>query len=617
MSDRRKKEPRSICTQGSQDVSEQVHLLTAALDQIPEGIVVTDSAGRLVFANQTFHKNYCLVSQHLLGPQGGGSNLSEEEDRPSFGTAESGFCCRLLNPLAKDGLFSAVIKDSPVLDEKKNVLGTVRSVREFCHGDPQDGLQNQTLMVSDLPRLDTLRSAEDFDDRVFDAQMQPIPGTDGTVRQLAVYEYESAGPTTGCSVVVEDNLQDRASQLTQDNKRLEAEIRRRIKIENQLRENLKEAESNYRNLMAVIEKEGGLSAIDKTASGGVRYEIAEMNEERETRQAAAFERDPLDMYGNPGQYRSALMRSVVTMALISARTDSIVLLLGESGTGKDYFARFIHGRSSRATGPYFFINCASVAHDLAESELFGHEAGAFTGANKRKRGLLELAEGGTLLLNEIGELPPPVQAKLLTFLDTRKFTRVGGERHIRVNARLLAATNRDLREDVAQGRFRKDLFYRLNVLSIKLPALRDRTEDLPQIVRELLSDLALQIGLPYVPVADAQLMRALAKHDWPGNIRELRNVLERAIMLSGGKRLNASVLEMKSKGKPWSMTLSFPEGESLNAVSRQVKHSLLVEALRRSGGNRTKAARMLGISRYSVINYMKQFAMTVDEVHVN
>ena len=168
---------------------------------------------------------------------------------------------------------------------------------------------------------------------------------------------------------------------------------------------------------------------------------------------------------------SEAMKSTLRMAHAAAQNDSTILLLGESGSGKDYLARYIHNRSKRAGGPYFSVNCAAISLELAESELFGHERGSFTGAQGRKRGLVELAEGGTLLLNEIGELSLPLQAKLLTFLDTMKFTRVGGEKEISVNLRLIAATNRDLEKEVEAGRFRKDLFYRINVLCHNGPSL--------------------------------------------------------------------------------------------------------------------------------------------------
>jgi PAS domain S-box-containing protein len=307
---------------------------------------------------------------------------------------------------------------------------------------------------------------------------------------------------------------------------------------------------------------------------------------------------------------SPVMRSVMTVAAVIAKTDSTVLLQGESGTGKDYLARFIHNNSKRAGGPYLVINCASVAGELADSELFGHEAGAFTGASRRKRGLLELAERGTLLLNEVGELSPAVQAKLLTFLDTREFTRVGGEKATKVNTRLIAATNKDLVTEVAEGRFRKDLFYRLDVISIKMPPLRERIEDLQILVQQILDDLAFQMQLPRTPSVAPSVMGMFLHYDWPGNIRELRNVLERALIISRGGKITRDNCFPAARQEDWSVTVEFPKKGSLNDVIDDVKRLLLTEALRRASGNRTRAARMLGISRFSVINYVKSLGMT-------
>ncbi len=315
-------------------------------------------------------------------------------------------------------------------------------------------------------------------------------------------------------------------------------------------------------------------------------------------------------------YVSTAMRSTLESALLAAERDATVILLGESGSGKDYLARYIHEHSQRSSGPYFAINCAAVAPQLAESEMFGHERGAFTGAHGRKRGLLELAEGGTLLLNEIGELSLPLQAKLLTFLDTRKFTRVGGEREISVNARLLAATNRNLKEEVNAGRFRGDLFYRLNVVSIVVPPLRDRRKDIPILVQEILSQLQHDLQLGSLPIVDSAAMDQLKRYSWPGNVRELRNVLERAVILSGGKTINLSHLELRLRAEDckqavedWSFATPFPDGRSLNEISQDLKRSLVDEALRRSKGSRQGAARLLGISRYSLKHYMKTLGM--------
>jgi PAS domain S-box-containing protein len=310
-----------------------------------------------------------------------------------------------------------------------------------------------------------------------------------------------------------------------------------------------------------------------------------------------------------GQYRSKAMKSALSKANLVANMDSTVLLLGESGSGKDHLARYIHNHSKRADGPYFAINCAAIAPELAASELFGHERGAFTGAIARKRGLLELAEGGSLLLNEIAELSLPLQAQLLTFLDTRKFTRVGGEKEICVNARLMAASNKDLEKEAEKGAFRRDLFFRLNVMPVTVPPLRDRREDIPILVNELIAKLRIDMQLPDLPAVDHASLRALQQYNWPGNVRELRNVLERALILSGGEKINLSPLNVqaadKDSGHEWSFILSFPSQKSVTEVFDDVKQALAEEALRRSGGSRKKAASLLGISRDSFYRYLK------------
>ena len=247
---------------------------------------------------------------------------------------------------------------------------------------------------------------------------------------------------------------------------------------------------------------------------------------------------------------SQAMRATVKQATLAAKGDITVLLLGESGSGKDYLARYIHDHSHRASGPYFSINCAAVSADLAESELFGHERGSFTGAVGRKRGLLELAEGGTLLLNEIGELSLGLQSKLLSFLDTRKILRVGGEKEISVSARLIAATNRDLGEAVNKGTFRQDLLYRLNVMAITVPPLRERLEDIPILAPKILSQIRADLQLNEIPEITEQAMKALAAYAWPGNVRELRNVLERAVILGRGKEIGPAHTRTSSSVHP-------------------------------------------------------------------
>lgn len=309
-------------------------------------------------------------------------------------------------------------------------------------------------------------------------------------------------------------------------------------------------------------------------------------------------------------YPSAVMQAAMNKARLAAETDSLVLLTGESGTGKDYLARFIHKNSKRSSGPFYVINCAAVSEELAESELFGHETGAFTGAQRRKRGLLELAEGGTILLNEIGEMSLRLQAKLLTFLETKTFTRVGGEKTITVDARLIAATNRNLSEEVSEGRFRKDLFYRLDVLEIRVPLLRERSDDIPLLVQQILSSLAAELHFQTAPEIDSHTFGLLRHYSWPGNVRELRNLLERAIILSRGRRLelkhfgltdttdSSAVKEDRSKIR-----------QDYNELIRQLKLTLIQDALNKCGGRRYEAARLLGLTRDALKRQMTTLGM--------
>ncbi len=311
-------------------------------------------------------------------------------------------------------------------------------------------------------------------------------------------------------------------------------------------------------------------------------------------------------------YRSGAMEVTLNQLRVAAESESIVLLLGESGSGKDYLAQYLHDHSGRAGGPFFGINCAALAASVAESELFGHEPGSFTGSRGRKRGLLEMAEGGTLLLNEIGELSQELQGKLLTFLDTQSFTRVGGEKTVRVNARIVAATNRDLETEVAGGTFREDLYYRLNVLSIRVPPLRERLEDIPFLAEDLLATLANKLGLHAPPSLDTSALESLGRYRWPGNVRELRNILERALISCRAPIITSDDLVMP-KGSaekptddreiPVSVTLS--DKLKMNEALDEAKRIMIETALKRRRGNVSSAARLLGISRDSLRYHIK------------
>lgn len=311
-------------------------------------------------------------------------------------------------------------------------------------------------------------------------------------------------------------------------------------------------------------------------------------------------------------YPSPAMRETLARARHAATRDSIVLLHGESGSGKDYVAQWIHSHSRRASGPFFAINCAALPQELAESELFGHEPGAFTGARARKRGLLELAEGGTILLNEIGELSLALQSKLLTFLDTRSFLRVGGEKRISIHARLMAATHRTLEEEVAQGRFLTALFYRLNVFSVHVPSLRERKEDFPVLVDEIMSALAAEMQLTEIPAIDSDTLESLITYRWPGNVRELRNVLERSLMLWEKGPFRILLPESEGLGRVWAHTIRFPEGRTLNDLTGDLIAAVCREALRRADWNKTEAAERLGISRYTLYRHMKSFRIACE-----
>jgi PAS domain S-box-containing protein len=310
------------------------------------------------------------------------------------------------------------------------------------------------------------------------------------------------------------------------------------------------------------------------------------------------------------EYVSPKYLSTLERSRIAANSSSVLLITGETGSGKDYLAKYIHSKSGRSANPFLVLNCAAVTSSLAESELFGHEAGAFTGVKGRKRGLLELAEGGTLLLNEIGELSLELQAKLLTFLDTKKFHRVGGEKTVSVDARIITATNRDLKMEIENGRFRQDLFHRINVIPIEVPPLRERKEDIPIIAREILARVADEMGLREIPELTKESIDTLVLYDWPGNVRELRNALERSIMLSSDNRTLSVQLNPTDSHVDWSISVRFPDDRSIHEVGDEVKRALVVEALKRSEGKKAQAAELLGISRHAFKRLLKALTLT-------
>ncbi len=292
--------------------------------------------------------------------------------------------------------------------------------------------------------------------------------------------------------------------------------------------------------------------------------------------------------------RSAKMQEVLATVERVAPTNSTVLLGGESGVGKDLIARAIHEKSRRASGPFVKINSTAIPENLLESELFGYEKGAFTGAAASKPGKFELADKGTLFLDEIGDVPAAIQVKLLRVLQEREFERLGGTRTLKVDVRLVAATNRDLRAALEEGTFREDLYYRLNVVPIDIPPLRERKEDIPELVNLFLARCSADSGKEFTGVSP-EAMRLLLDHHWPGNVRELQNIIERASALSKAPVLGASDIHFDAqRAKP--LNASAPllsEGMTLE----QWEDEMIREALRRANGNKSQAARSLGLSR--------------------
>ena len=291
-----------------------------------------------------------------------------------------------------------------------------------------------------------------------------------------------------------------------------------------------------------------------------------------------------------------------------APTPATVLITGESGTGKEIVARGLHRASLRNSGPFLKINCAAIPEGLLESELFGYERGAFTGAVGRKPGRFELADGGTLFLDEIGEMPLSAQPKLLRAIQEGRFYRVGGTETVHVDVRLVAATNRDLREEVRTGRFREDLFYRLHVVPIHLPPLRERPEDIPPLARLFLGRFAARLKRPVTDI-DPLAMELLRAHSWPGNIRELENAIERATLLCDGSALTQRDLPPEVRPAAQRATSSLeptPLRERIRAATERIERDAILEALRMTEGNVTRAARKLGLSRRGLQLKMKE-----------
>jgi len=304
--------------------------------------------------------------------------------------------------------------------------------------------------------------------------------------------------------------------------------------------------------------------------------------------------------------KSPSMQQVFELARVAARSASTILVLGESGSGKEVLARAIHAESPRAAGPFVAVNCAALTETLLESELFGHEKGAFTGAVARRKGKFEAADGGTLFLDEVGDISSKLQLELLRVLEDRSFHRVGGNEPISVDVRIVAATNRDLKKAVAEGRFRDDLYYRLNVIPIVVPPLRDRRQDVPLLVDRFIEALSAELNKKLDGVSP-QAMTALLAHDWPGNVRELRNVLERGAVVAHGATIQVEDLGMAgaqpTAAEPGAAPAAMP------GTLEDVERRHIGEVLLQENGNVTRAARVLGIDRVTLYKKIRKYGL--------
>jgi transcriptional regulator with GAF, ATPase, and Fis domain len=304
----------------------------------------------------------------------------------------------------------------------------------------------------------------------------------------------------------------------------------------------------------------------------------------------------------------------------AAPTDSTVLVMGESGVGKELVAEAIHAKSSRKQRPFVRLNCAAIPETLLESELFGYERGAFTGAQARKPGKFELADGGTLLLDEIGDMTLATQAKILRVLQSREVERVGGTTTVRVDVRIIASTNKDLLRSVREGTFRDDLYFRLNVITLHVPSLRERREEIPGLVEHFLTEANKRLGRSIMR-ASSDAMAALMAYDWPGNIRELKNAIERAAVVTDGDVMTLASLPPPIRPAGVGLVAGVANAQwdgpgtlSLDEKMAQLERAFVIEALSRSGGIQAQGARMLGITERSMWHLVKKHRIEVDKI---
>ena len=374
-------------------------------------------------------------------------------------------------------------------------------------------------------------------------------------------------------------------------------------------------QGNVEDAVRAVKEEGAFYYLEKPINTRqLQLVLRRAIEQAATQHENLRLRRRLSEYGIFGKLvgSSHAMKQIYTTIEQVAGSAVSVLISGESGTGKEVVANTIHELSPRSTRPFVAINCSAIPETLMESELFGHERGAFTGAIGRREGCFELANTGTLFLDEIAEMPVMLQAKLLRVLEERRLRRVGGNREIAVDVRVLAATNKDPQEAVRRGELREDLLYRLNVIHIKLPPLRERREDIPLLAEHMMDELAPRHGRQ-VSFIDTSVLELFSRHPWPGNVRELRNVIEHAIVVCEGQRIERAHLPPHLEGgSPIAPdeTISFPVGIALDQAERE----LILRTLIKTGNNKTRAAEILQISLKTLHNKLKAYREAEDEV---
>ena len=337
-----------------------------------------------------------------------------------------------------------------------------------------------------------------------------------------------------------------------------------------------------------------------------------VNSEQRRRQAETIARLQAATMDTAGGmiHESSVMAKTVALSAKLAATDSPVLIYGETGTGKELMARFIHERSRRSARPFKAINCGAIPENLIESELFGHEKGSFTGASQRAIGLFEAAAGGTVFLDEVGELPLSLQVKLLRVLQDSEIVRVGGNENIKTDVRIVAATNKKLEDEVAQNKFRQDLFFRLNVLTVVMPPLRERGQDTVLLAEFFVKKYCQQFGLPQKSLM-ASAQNALLAHNWPGNVRELENVVQKAILLSSDNRIGKESIQITASSVLRSAGAQLPTGTLKEARSAAEKE-IISQTLARTRGNVSQASKLLDIDRKWLMKLMEELGIEAD-----